>query len=716
MATNTSMAVPDAKAAPKEGKLPSHFTKRNNLAGDKDLCNAVLGYISERFENFKTRDARKKFVDKGGVMDNADRAWRVALNRDTSSAQYQNSLSDVASSVFHRAIRSLTAGENAVFFQGEALPARYEVNLNTDDYTPQDGRALAEKRNLVRDYTWEKDDRRIKIKRGNLYKNKYGQQLWGIEWAFEKEKRKVKVQQPDGTIKRVEREVITKEWPRLCEYDVKDFYADAYINDIQDQRVTIHYFERGYEWLAMNQAQGHFMNVEKVSAADLNDGETDEQLEARRTNAGETPETQATGRLSVWECWARLPIKETGDGKGKIDRSQIPQWYWCTFSGGTRQNMSGATCLRIIKNPFDHGKLPYFMDYAYHDDKGMYHVAPWNLVESAYWQVVTNYNQAIDNVTLRNRAPYIADGPIRTRDLTFLANKVIKVAKGTTLSPITVQDTTQITMQMADRLEQEIKDALGITQTIEGTPLGGRTSAAEASNDLDQAQKPLMQKADENGQAFYGWLMEMDAELWDQFARPDLSLVVSHQEQTKDVIPAEMYGPIKVKVTAVTEFENTTTQRREINAFIQGGGYDRAAEIMPVEAKSLWWRQTGERLGFKRVAELFPPVGDRDSLRRASEESWAMLNGAEFIAAEEGENHSAHLGQHESFLHEAEFVPELREQPEIINNLRAHIEQHKAMQSQQASQRQTENIQGGSNAAVASNELEAAAGAQANLG
>ena len=738
MATDATMVIPEPEAAPEEGKLPSHFPKRNNLAGDQKLCDDVRSYLGDELENYRVRNARTNFVDSGGVMDNADRAWRVALRRDTTSDQHQDTLSDVADSVFHRAIRALTAGENAVFFQGQDLPARYEANLATGryGYAPADGEEMARKRNLVRDYTWEQDDRRLKIKQGNLYKNKYGQQLWGIEWAYETEEKWVKEPvggirinengEPDDegllrpdSVKRVKKKVVTKEWPTLVSYDLRSFYADPYINCLQDQRATLQHFERGWEWAAMQQSMGYIMNMDKVTTAQTSKGETDEQLEARRENAGETPEVRANGLLNVWECWARLPIKEFKrngklSGRGKIDKKEAPQWYWCTFIGGTWQSLRDAICVRLVKNPYNHGKLPLFMDYAYHDDKGMYHVAPWNLVEATYWQIVTNINQAIDNVTLRTRAPYTLDGPCHTRDLTFKANKVIRLGKGTTLTPIDVPRTTEITMEMKRELEEEINKALGITQTIQGIPLGGRTSAFEAENDLDQAMKPLMQKADENGQAFYSWLMEMDAELWDQFARPELSLVITHNSQIHDVKPAEIYGAVKVKVTAVTEFENTATRRRELNGVLQSGAYDRMAEVMPAEGKALFWRKFLDRFGFTEVMAMIPPAGDLDAARVSAQESWSILFEGAFVAAQQGENHAVHLSRHESFLREYEFLPEDQVNPEAVRNMRAHIEQHKAFQAE-ISQRQAPTLQEGSNAAVASNAIEAQDGAVANL-
>lgn len=718
MSNDISMVIPDPAAAPKEGSLPDHFPKRNNLAGDETLAADVLKYLSGELETFKGQNARQQMItNTAGTMDTADRAWRVALRRNTSSAQYQNSLSDVASSVFHRSIRALTSGENAVFFQGSELPARYEVDLNTSDYTPADGMMVAEQRNLLRDYTWERDQRRIKIKKGNLFKNKYGHQLWAIEWVHEVAEKLVKIKDPkSGKITRKKKKFVVKQHPCLSMRNLRNFYADAYIEEMDAQRTTLEWRELPYEVLAQDQAMGFIKNLSKITAKQASDGSVDDLTYNERTNAGETPETHQTRLLSVWEGWAYLPIKESKtNGRGKIDKKVMPELYWCTYVGGTYDTMDGAVCVRMIKNPYNHGKRPYFMDYAYHDDKGFYHVAPINLVESAYWQVVTNINQAIDNVTLRNRAPYTLDGPLLSRDSTFLANKMIRIGKGTTLKPIEVPQTTQITMEMYRAMEAEVLKTLGITQTIEGMPLGGRTSASEAENDLDQAMKPLLQKADENGQAFYEWLMNMDAELWDQFADPDMKVTLTHMGDIRDIVPAEMYGPIKVKVTAVTEFENKATRRRELNGFLQSGGYDRAAEVMPPEGKSLFWRQVGDEFGFRRVNEMFPPMGDRDSMRRAAQESWDMLNDGKFVAAEQGENHAAHLRQHESWLREYLLLPEQDMDPARGQMLQLHIEQHKGFQVD-VSQRQAPALQEGTTGELNANPMEAAAGAGANLG
>jgi len=716
MASDVSMVIPEPEAAPVEGTPPKHFPKRNNLAGDDDLAKDVLAYLSSELEVFKTQSPRTEFCSTAGTMDTADRAWRVALRRNTASSQHQDTLSDVASSAFHRAIRAMTAGENAIFFSGSELPARYEVNLNTDDYIPATGMAIVESRNLVRDYTWEADSRRNKIKRGNLFKNKYGQQLWSVEWDYCKEKRWVKVQGKDGSVKRVQREEVTREWPTLIAHDLGNFFTDAYIADIQDQRTTLLRQEWGYERLYELQRLGLIQNLDQVSAAHIGTGDSDEAVAERRTNAGETSESHQTRLLNVWECWARLPIKEGKKaGRGKIDKKVNPEWYWCTYVGGSSTDMAGAVCVRLLKNPYFHGKLPYFMDYAYHDDKGFYHVAPINLVESLYWQVVTNINQAIDNVTLRTRAPYTVDGPVHTRDMVFVANKMIKIGRGVILKPIDVPRTTEITMDMKNALETEILKTLGITQTIEGTPLGGRTSASEAENDLDQAMKPLLQKADENGQWFYSWLMEMDAALWDQFARAELALRVTHMGLPVTVEPANLYGPINVKVTAVGEYENTATQRREINAFVQSGAYALASEIMPPEGKSIFWQWVASRMGMPRSQEMFPPTGDVDARRIATQESADILLRGAVIAPMQGENHSAHIPIHESTQREYTFLPEEEQNDANSQNLRLHIEQHKAFQSE-ASRRQAPALQEGTTGELNANPMEAAAGAQANMG
>ena len=699
MGDGTDLAqIPDGSVAPEVGTLPDYYGEINNLAGDEELAKKVLGWVGTQFEHFSNQEARCNFTDTDGVMDTADKMYRVSLNKDTSSAQYQDSLSDVASTMFFRQTRAVTAGETQVFFGTGELPARYEPMQDTNEYTAEDGKEIAEQQNLLEQYTFDNDDRVPNLKRTILFNNKYGQYMLSVEWnrVVEQKTERIPIEwevDEEGVqgapikfkFETVER--VTKDLPSLYIHDLKDCYFDAQIGDMNIQRCFIKFDQVGYESLALEQASGQIMNLKNVTNAQLyrNEPGTAETFENRTTNAGESSNPETTGLLKRFHAWCRIPVKETGQGTGEWDWvKNAAQLYWCTFMGEIN---GGAVCTRMIKNPYHHGELPYKLIHALDDDKGAYHMSPASILTPNYWQATTNINQAIDNVTLRNRQPYITDGLILTPDLTFKANKLIKTARGVKLEPITVPDTTKITLLMQEFIERDSDKTTGADKPITGEALGSRTSATEAKNVFDQAAKPLVAKATYTADQIFPWMYRLDAALWRQYGDPKKVITITHNNMIHEIKPAELWGPLKVKVTAITNFENNTLRRQEINSFL-GTSYPQAAEQMGESGKRVFWREVFTTFGFDRVNEIFPADGDYDARHIAINENHDIIIVGVPDEPRPDENHAAHLAVHEPAMRQYELLPDADSDPERMRMMRNHIQIHKDMQQQSESQAQ----------------------------
>jgi len=697
MAETDRTSIPD-KPDLKEGSLPKQFGSFNNLAGDEKLVKQFRQWAYKQFLYFKGQDQRKKFVDNGGIMDKADRMYRVALNRDTASAQHQNTLSDVASTMYFRQVRTVTAGEIAVFFSvDDTLPAEYKPEINTTEYTMTDGEDIATQQNILEAYTFDEDKRKEKIKDILLRNNKYGQAMVSIEWdhrAEEIEERiPTKVDPETGkpiAFKFETRTRVVADWPSLIEHDLQDCYFDAQLDDMRKQRCFLKANQRAYEEYVAQQSAGFIMNVGKLSAAQLYSQDESENMERRLANSEENATTEPTGLFREWQVFGVVPIKETGDGKGKWDHEKtVPTLYWATFAGDISSD--NAVCLRLRK--FD--EIPYKLLHSHRDDKGAYHMGYASILSPLYWQVTTNMNQAVDNVTMRNKAPWTADGPVLTRDLTFRQNRLIKTARGVSLKRVDVPDTTGITLALHDKIETDADKTAGTDRPILGEPLGSRTSATEAKQVYDQATLPLDDKTSYVADQIFPWMFERDAKLWRKWGDPDVVLSVSHNQEIKQVMPGKLYGPLKTKVTAVSRFKNNLLRRQEINGFIQSA-LPSAAPVMGQQGSREFWRQTFKIFGFENVPKLVPEDGDYDARSRQLQEIHMIMNVGQWVEPSTMENHDAHIAVLDPLIREYELLPEYDVDAERLRMLRAHLQIHKNFVAE--SQAQLAQVGGGEQA------------------
>ena len=741
--TDTALAtVPAASNIPAPEESPPYQQELNNLAGDKELADAYRAWAAKQIEHFKTQRQRKAFCDGFGsgstatpsTMDVADRMWRVALRRDENSDQHADTGSDVTSTAYFRAVRTITAGEVMVFFDGKHLPAEFEPELNTDEYEPAAGEMMAAQQNRLEEYTFDEDKRSQKLKELFTRVNKYGNYMVGVEWAEEWEERdgvRTPVEfDPDGKPTKFEWRTVRRKkrgWPTLKMYDPKDCFFDAQIdgpdgiNDMDLQRCfAIRLTQVPWEQLQSEHTNGQIKNLDKIRPTHFYTGaEHDEVQKDRNANAGHDATPEANGMFEVWHVWGMVPVKEykgTRRGKGRWNADEVPARYWATYVGDIASGT--AVCVRLIKNPYTHGKVPYKFIHSHRDDNGAYHMGFPTMLPSLYWQATTNINQGFDNVSLIVKSPWLLDGPMMTRPGKWRANKIIRIGRGTVFKQPDVRDATGTITATADRIERDIERTTGADKPILGEALGSRTSATEAKQVLDQSLVPLDDKAGYVADQLFPWMLELDCEDWRQFGDPDDVLRVTHSNSIVDIYPTRLWGPIRTKVTAVNRFRNSVQRRQEINSFLQNG-YAGAAPEMDKPGRRNFWRWVFDEFGIERPEMYFPMSGSVDAEQRAVDAGYKILRLGQWQEPKPDEDHRTWISVLTKMLEEYRYLPEadqaniqmLQEHMAIRKNFEAAMDQSRqAMAAGQGAAPQQ-----GLPGEIGANPLEAAEGAVANL-
>ena len=628
--------VPESSQVPEGREKPEdRFGKINNLAGDDELCTTFWGYAGRAFSRFDNQGARQEWFDSATVrpakLDNMDRMWRLSQLRDKSSDQYQNTLSNVTSQVYFEVCRTISSALATIGFGNKEMPAEYEPELNTEDYDASIGKEIARDQQLIEVFTFDEDKRRKKIKKTLKFNEKYCNQMVSIEWVFETADRVETI--PDGldeqgrpkAYKRVKRKRVVKDWPSYNNHDIKDCWFDAQIDDMNRQRIFLIREKVPYETLVGMQKEGFIKNVDKIRATHFYRGDNEELLEDRTDNAGEDVTPDADGLVEIWQIKGWVPIKEKKragkfNGKGDWNPNNLAGYYWATFAGHPNQ---AGVCLRLELDPYWQvlGYSNYKFLHSEDDDKGAYHDGTGTRIESLYAEATTNLNQAIDNKTLRNKAPFVCNGKVEGNLAQWRQNNLIKIAKSAQIWRFDPGDTTQITMQMQQYIESTAMKLGGADKPLTAEALGSRTSATESKNIFDMALMPLDEKAAYIFEdQLFPWMFETDAILWRTWADPDTKLQITQQGKVFEVIPSRLWGPVKTKVVAVSRFRNTIVSRQELNSLLQGT-YQMAEKYMGQDGPRILWRQVyGEVVD--DIDEIFPEGRDFEAetnVRRAIE-------------------------------------------------------------------------------------------------
>ena len=669
------------QAVPKTGELPFNIQLPDNFSNKTDTVAKTLNYLKQAFLYFDSQEQRRDMMKDGGTMDIADRMWRVALRRDTSSSQYQNTLSDVASCLFRKQHRALHSNIKSILFDGKDLPAVFEPEITEDGLAAEIGAKVAKYHNMLEEMVFDEDKRKDKLGDQVLeYLLKYGMAIISDEWAYEERwinERKPIYHPVTGEVVgfNVQKVLkVVKNWPELQMHDIKNCWFDAQIQDFQEQRCFMVRKQVPYEYLVAQQDAGFFQNVEKIKATHFYDGTDDDVQRIRNENAGTAVTTEKNGLVEVWHCFARLPIDEkTGTWN---TAKHLPQLYMITLAG--RVDSNNVVCLRLTRNPYWDDEIPFKPIYCFQDDRGAYHISLAEILAPLYWEHTTILNQCFDNLTTNLRAPWITDGGLSCKDLKFSPAKLLKIDPGRTLTRLYVPDMTTIVMPMLEYIERDSNQTAGTDKPVLGQALGSRTTATESAQVLDQAILPIAQTAEYISRQMFDWIYNKDAMRLRQFGEPVLLREVTGHGEVVEVDPSILYGNLHVKVNAVGKYVNNVTFRMQLNSFV--------ANIVPLFREYIGEsgmrklaREMFKIMGFDDVYEYVPETGDFDAYARAMETARKIIILKEYVEPMPEENHEVYLAVLNPYLAKYKNLPANEQDPNVLKNLQANIQLHKQM-------------------------------------
>jgi len=689
-----------------EGTLPKHYGKIHNLADNKDVCDELRSWTAKNITRFTGQSPREKYVKDGGIADTNDKMYRVSLTRDTTNSQTKETYSNVTSPIFRVAVRTITAAINSIMFQDDLLPAEFEPEINTSEYTEDDGKWIAEQQNALEQLIFDEDKRAPKIKELIEYVNKDSIRVAIIEWKKEIDEVTENVpnvkkgKNENGTWREVNTKTTKRtvvDWPVLTTTEVENCYFDSYIPEIEDQRCFAIKSKVGREALVSMQNSGFIQNVEKITDSNMWDGETttgeDNPAERRGENAGEDGDLEPTGEIELWRTWGWVPISEretpkTGKRKASWDKNKNePILYEAMWAGSIHSE--DAVCLKLVKLPHRHKKIPAKFIRSHNDNKGAFSTGYGQQMKSLYWQAVTNLNQAIDNITERTWSPMVLKGQLFSRKISFYRKSaLIKLSTNATLDNLKIPDTTQITMEMYRIIEGMTDDLFGINKSRRGEFAGARATATENINVTGFAEQPLDEQALYIMDQLYPWMYELDSSYMRQYADPETVLRVTHAGKNYEIYPTHLHGPIKTKVTAMARFKRSNIEKQGFATFLQNA-MPLFADVMPKSGKRVLGREALRMFNVPKINEIFPFTEDREAWAVAKANIDSMLLQERWVEPIDGENHATQIGVMQAALREYGALPEGdRPSKDGFALLKANIEQRRNMMAEEAAQAQ----------------------------
>ena len=695
---------PKESAAPEVGRPPTNQKDLINWADKEDLCATAWNLICSAERRYEEQEERVEFVKRSKSSDNKYRVSQVTNpEKDDDGAEQVSDLSEAG--YFTRINTFVTQVMNVLFGVGD-LPAKYvPISEMADQDIEVSVRDVVDKRNLWEEYVFSKDKRKQKFREAATWCSVDANIPVKMVWAKEEKKvsfKKVKewfdqefdeLGQPQPrrpkSFKR-ESKTIRKGWPSLRILDNKNFLADTQIPELCNQRLIIEKDQVALEDVWALQKQGYYMNAGKANrnmlVGESSDSETIER--DRQENAGENVTRRINGLLAYRQVWAKWPINDKGEWD---EENTLARWIVAEFLG----NIGGDhVCLALRPNPHNCGELPYFMAATHPDRKGLYHMGFQELGNDLYNAVKTNVDQAFDNTTRITRGMYFTDGRLSTQDLRFRSGRLIKGSRGTALTPLRVERTTDVTINLAKYLEEKWDKTFFITPSLQGEVFGQRTPALESGNARADAQKLILNIIEHFSEPLLFFMLFWDMEMTDQYAdTDDVATITKSNGLIQEIKPAHLWGDAQIAITAITEFEDNILRRRELNGFLpfmDQFGLDQ-------EGKTVLGRVYAKEFRIPDREKIFHGRQDSDSKAVADEENRMMLrpdsplDEGEYVAPKETENIDVHLESHGSAARVYSLLPKEQRNPENERLLQIHITETRRLQEQK--------LQGGGQAA-----------------
>jgi hypothetical protein len=260
---------------------------------------------------------------------------------------------------------------------------------------------------------------------------------------------------------------------------------------------------------------------------------------------------------------------------------------------------------------------------------------------------------------------------------------MIRIGRGVKFEPLKIVPTTEITLQMDENIKASVRRTTGADKPIMAEALGGRTSAREASLIYEQARVPLDAQAEDLSEQIFPWMYERDRRMMQIFADPKLVLAVTYKNQLTAVEPAKLWGPVKIKVTAVDRFRNTVIKRQEINGYLNSTAFPLSLRYMGEKGAKVFFRQIFQWFGWDKYNEIFPLGQDHDAVRVANMENYSMLTAGKWDEPNQNENHEVHLSQHDAKIAEYRLLPDGERDDAKLKMLESHAQVHRNMMAAQ---------------------------------
>ncbi|MBW1784676.1 MAG: hypothetical protein JRL30_28515, partial [Deltaproteobacteria bacterium] len=674
MAESTTFAIPSFQAVKdvikkvipqkkKKRKIPFVDTPEN-FADNRKLAAAFDQAAKRHFDRFVGQSSR---TDLEKYLKDSDAKYRFAQaparRFKQGSTQKQNTLSQVPQSQFYRSTRLIATAQKAIIFSDPTeLPARYERIVESTDYSDKEGERIAQQQQLYLQYVWENDKWEEKIKRSIGFNTKNSLEMMSLEWEKTVETRperlpgyytkdgkpvewdvlnppaeNVEMFDVDGgelisvfddegkpvSYVFIEKTRIQKNQPVLNRIDMRDAYFDLDIDGIQNQQALVFRFQASFGDLLQKQKDGLYKNVGRLSDAQLFRSETEHDSkveEDRDENADQTKDQGENGLYDGFHVWMLASINpETM----QWDPSAVPEIWEGVYAGqlGSYQEgkptkdkkEAGAACLLLRKNPYHHGRFPYFLWHSLDDDKrGALNMGYYTILESNCEEQDITMNQLFTNKTLAIKAPWVAEkGNVLSRDLTFKDGNDVKWVKPgtgqTALTSLKIPNVTSQTVQEMAMLQEDADKTLGQLDAITGEIAGSRTTATEILGARQQARKPAIEDTKTMWYPFINWALGDVVDLSRQFASPDEVITVTGGNLILGTVnPSQLYGKLKIKVTSIDKFEADVAARQVIVNFIQAGGVEQSKEYMGPSGGLHFWRTAAKFLKLPEVNKIFP--------------------------------------------------------------------------------------------------------------
>ena len=671
------------KAAPTEKKTDT-ATGVPNWASNEETVEKVRKRAQAYFSRYDSQAARDKMEDD---LKNSDAMFRMALNQSKQNENNTRNEVDTVPDAFFRALRAINANETQALFSGGELGVAYTPNSTLKGDQRDHAMQVSEDQKTLLEYSFEIDDRVSKLTDSWWYMNKNANALFGMEWT----QREVKTREREPTDRDEEGKPTKYVWktttrteahPTLTMYPIDRVWLDATIDDIQQQQcILIRHYPVLSELVGLQKA-GKYINVAKIGSKQLYSTEEPGQTQQDYEDNAETGQSrdEETGQFDGWHVPMYAPIND----QGEWDDDMYPRRILATFIGPIES--TDSVCVSLTKNgydPEDNGEIPYFWGSSHYDDKGAYSMGYVHLLKPAYDEYKTTLDQWFDNKNLVNNAPWITErGAMHTQDKTFGPRRLLEMQMGMIekLKRVAVPSNTGDMQNFIAYLEARIKETAGTTAPFLGEAMGSRTSASEATNALEQAMKPAMEKLRRMARVLE-WIGVWDMRMWRMFSPADQMFSLVQKGKVKEIKPANLWGPLRVKITAIDDFEKNSVGRAEQNQFMR----DTLPMAKDVLSKKEF-RNTLKWIYRQRdfpVDELWVGNDDMDARHIARSEDNGFFNLIEDLP-KEGENHEVHLDEHGQDLRLYKMNSDA--DPEVVRLFDVHMEVHNQMLQQQESQ------------------------------